>query len=116
MITQSKQNKQNVSLESYRKLEEISEFKHEYHDGVIIPINGATIHHNTIVVNLVYLLMNACKNQTDEVFFSNLRVWIPEYKRGVYPDVMVISEDPIFNENRQDEIINPCLIFEVLSP
>ncbi|WP_107667284.1 Uma2 family endonuclease [Cyanothece sp. BG0011] len=116
MITQSKQNKQNVSLENYRQLEEISEFKHEYHNGVIIPMTGGTINHNRIIRNLIYLLVNADKNKTYEAFSSDLRVWIPEYKRGVYPDVMVISEDPIFNENRQDEIINPCLIFEVLSP
>ncbi len=29
---------------------------------------------------------------------------------------MVISGDAIFNDNREDEIMNPCLIFEVLSP
>ncbi|ACB53681.1 hypothetical protein cce_4333 [Crocosphaera subtropica ATCC 51142] len=79
-------------------------------------MTGGTINHNRIIRNLMYLLMNACENQTYEAFSSDLRVWITEYKRGVYPDVMVISEDPIFNENRQEEIINPCLIFEVLSP
>jgi Uma2 family endonuclease len=103
-------------LENYRKLEEISEFKHEYHDGVIIPMTGGTINHNRIVINLIFLLMSAFNNKSYQVFSSDLRVWIPEYRRGVYPDVMVISGEPIFNENRKDEIINPCLIFEVLSP
>jgi Uma2 family endonuclease len=116
MITQAKQKKQNVSLENYRKLEEISEFKHEYHDGVIISMTGGTINHNRIILNLIFLLMSASKNQPYEVFSSDLRVWIPQHRRGVYPDVMVISGDAIFNENRQDEIVNPCLIFEVLSP
>ncbi|EAZ89232.1 Uma2 family endonuclease [Crocosphaera chwakensis] len=116
MITQAKQNKQNISLENYRKLEEISEFKHEYHNGVIIPMTGGTIDHNTIIMNLIFCLKLALNQTNCRVQSSDLRVWIPEYKRGVYPDVMVISEDPVFNENRQDEIINPCLIFEVLSP
>ncbi len=116
MITQTKPQKQIISLDNYRNLEEISEFKHEYHDGVVIPMTGGTINHNRIIRNLIYLLMDACKNHTYEAFSSDLRVWIPEYQRGVYPDVMVISEDPIFNENRQDEILNPCIIFEVLSP
>lgn len=105
-----------IPLENYRKLEEISEFKHEYHDGVIIPMTGGTINHNTIVLNLIFLLMTAFKNKSYQVFSSDLRVWIPKYRRGVYPDVMVISGEAIFNENRKDEIINPCLIFEVLSP
>ncbi len=116
MLTQSTQKNYNQSLDNYRKLEEISEFKHEYHDGVIIPMTGGTINHNRIVLNLIYLLINALKNKPYEVFSSDLRVWIPQYRRGVYPDVMVISGDAIFNENRQDEILNPCLIFEVLSP
>ncbi|MDJ0658184.1 MAG: Uma2 family endonuclease [Crocosphaera sp.] len=116
MIAQSTPKKQIISLDNYRKLEEISEFKHEYHDGVIIPMTGGTINHNRIIRNLIYLLVNANKNKTYEAFSSDLRVWIPEYKRGVYPDVIVILGDAIFNENRQDEIINPCLICEVLSP
>ena len=116
MITQAKTKKQIISLDNYRKLEEISEFKHEYHDGVIVALSGGTINHNTIMINLIYLLMNLCNHQTYEVFFSGLRVWIPDHKRGVYPDVMVIAGDAVFNENRQDEIVNPCLIFEVLSP
>ncbi len=116
MITEAKAKKQIVSLENYRKLEEVSEFKHEYHDGVIIALTGGTINHNTIIINLIYWLMNLCNNQNYEVFSSDLRVWIPDHKRGVYPDVMVIAGDAVFNENRQDEIVNPCLIFEVLSP
>lgn len=116
MITQAKVKKQIISLENYRKLEDISDFKHEYHDGVIIALTGGTINHNRIIRNLIYWLMNLCNNQTYEVFFSDLRVWIPEHKRGFYPYVMVITGDAIFNENRQDEIVNPCLIFEVFSP
>ncbi|MGB5595847.1 MAG: Uma2 family endonuclease [Crocosphaera sp.] len=116
MIIQSIPKKPITSLESYRKLEEISEFKHEYHDGVIIPMTGGTINHNTITLNLIFCLKLALSKTNCRVQSSDLRVWIPQYRRGVYPDVMVISGDAIFNENRQDEILNPCLIFEVLSP
>ncbi|MDJ0600435.1 MAG: Uma2 family endonuclease [Crocosphaera sp.] len=116
MITQSTPKKQTISLDNYRQLEEISEFKHEYHNGVIIPMTGGTINHNTIIMNLIFCLKLALNQTSFRVQSSDLRVWIPEYKRGVYPDVMVIQGDAIFNENRQDEIINPCLIFEVLSP
>ena len=54
MITQAKVKKQIISLENYRKLEDISEFKHEYHDGVIIALTGGTINHNTIIMNLIF--------------------------------------------------------------
>ncbi len=116
MITQAKAKKQIVSLENYRKLEEVSEFKHEYHDGFIVAMTGGTINHNTIIMNLIFCLKLALNQTNCRVQSSDLRVWIPDYKRGVYPDVMVIAGDAVFNENRQDEIVNPCLIFEILSP
>jgi Uma2 family endonuclease len=47
---------------------------------------------------------------------SDLRLWIPEYKRGVYPDVMVFDGEPQLNSDRLDEVLNPTLIVEVLSP
>ena len=116
MVTQSPPKTHITSLENYRKLEERSEFKHEYHDGVIIPVTGGTINHNRIILNLIYFLMSTLKNKPYEAFSSDIRLWVPKYRRGVYPDVMVISGEAILNENRQDEILNPCLIFEVLSP
>jgi len=42
-------------------------------------------------------------------------LWIPRYRRGTYPDVMVIEGKPVFNDGRNDEILNPVLIVEVLS-
>lgn len=46
---------------------------------------------------------------------SNLRLWLPQYRKGLYPDLMIISGAPIFNNNRTDEVLNPCLIIEILS-
>ena len=46
---------------------------------------------------------------------NDLRLWIPRHRRVTYPDFMVISGQPVFNEGRKDEILNPVLIVEVLS-
>jgi Uma2 family endonuclease len=40
----------------------------------------------------------------------------PEYQCGTYTDLMVVNGEPEFNGNRNDEILNPMLIVEVLSP
>jgi Uma2 family endonuclease len=45
-----------------------------------------------------------------------LRVWIPEYQCGTYTDLIVVNGKPEFNGDRSDEILNPLLIVEVLSP
>ncbi|MEA5534029.1 Uma2 family endonuclease [Crocosphaera sp. XPORK-15E] len=116
MLIQSPQTTKIDSLEDYRKLQETSEFKHEYHNGEIIAMTGGTLNHNAIIINLIFCLKLALGKTDNYIYSSDLRLWIPQYSRGVYPDIMVISGQPIFNENRTDEIINPCLIFEVLSP
>jgi Uma2 family endonuclease len=103
------------TLDEYRALEEKAEFKSEYDDGEILPMTGGTIDHNRIVRNFVSILDTAFRQKPYEVFTSDLRVWIPQYRKATYPDVMVIAGDPVFNDNRTDEILNPSLIVEVLS-
>ncbi|MGH2414015.1 MAG: Uma2 family endonuclease, partial [Microcystaceae cyanobacterium] len=103
------------TIEEYRILEATAEYKNEYHDGEIVPMTGGTINHNRIVRNLVRILDTAFRGKSYEVFPSDLRLWIPEYRKGLYPDVMVIAGEPVLNEGRNDEILNPCLIIEVLS-
>jgi Uma2 family endonuclease len=105
-----------LSLEEYRNLETRAETKQEYHDGEIIEMTGGSINHNRLVRNLIRLLDNALRKTIYEVFPSDLRLWIPQYNRGLYPDLMIIAGEPLFSDNRNDEILNPCLIIEVLSP
>jgi Uma2 family endonuclease len=105
-----------LSLEEYRNLETIAEVKHEYHDGEIIEMTGVSINHNSILINLIVLLKLALRGTNYRLQSSDLRLWIPQYNRGLYPDLMIIAGEPLFSDNRNDEILNPCLIIEVLSP
>ena len=114
MLTQSPP--KTLSLEEYRNLETIAEVKHEYHDGEIIEMTGVSINHNSILINLIVLLKLALRGTNYRLQSSDLRLWIPQYNRGLYPDLMLIAGEPLFNDNRNDEILNPCLIIEVLSP
>ena len=113
MLVQSKS--KTYTLDEYRALEEKAEFRSEYDDGEILPMSGGTIDHNRIVRNFVSILNTAFRQKPYEVFTSDLRVWIPQHRKATYPDVMVIAGDPVFNDNRSDEILNPGLIVEVLS-
>ncbi|BCU11195.1 MULTISPECIES: Uma2 family endonuclease [Microcystis] len=114
MLTQSPP--KTLSLEAYRNLETIAEVKHEYHDGEIIEMTGGSINHNSILINLIVLLKLALRGTNYRLQSSDLRLWIPQYNRGLYPDLMIIAGEPLFSDNRNDEILNPCLIIEVLSP
>ncbi|NJK66983.1 MAG: Uma2 family endonuclease [Microcoleus sp. CSU_2_2] len=103
------------TLEEYRQLEKTAEFRNEYRDGEIVPMTEGTINHNRITGNIYAFLKSALRGNNAEAFMNDLRLWIPRHRRGTYPDVMVISGQPVFSEGRQDEILNPILIVEVLS-
>ncbi len=104
------------SLDEYRAIADISEEKCEYHDGEIISMTGGTVKHSRISRNILNLLDNKLQNTNFEAINNDLRLWISDYRRGVYPDAMVFDGALQFNGDREDEVLNPLLIVEVLSP
>ena len=103
------------TLDKYRELEETAEFINEYRDGKIVPIAGSTINRSQIKGNIFAGFDTTLRGKNAEVFINGLRLWIPRYRRGTYPDIMVIEGEPALTEGRNDEILNPVLIVEVLS-
>ncbi len=101
--------------EEYLELEEAAVYKSEYIDGQIIPMVSGTTNHNTIALNFSTELGIAFKRQSYQVFMCNVRLWIPEKRVYTYPDVMVIKGKSEYFNNRQDTILNPLVIIEVLS-
>ncbi len=113
MLVQSKQ--KIYSLDEYRELEETAEFRNEYRDGEIVQMSGGSINHSQIIGNIYAFLKSALRGKDARPFMSDLRLWIPRYRRGTYPDVMVVEGELVCTEGRKDEILNPVLIVEVLS-
>lgn len=107
--------KRQYSLDEYRAIADTSEEKCEYHDGEIIKMAGGTINHSRIFGNIFVMLKLLLRDREFEVINSDLWLWIPEYRRGVYPDAMVFAKPVLLNGDRQDEVLNPLLIVEVLS-
>ncbi|WP_219817810.1 Uma2 family endonuclease [Pseudanabaena sp. BC1403] len=105
-----------MTLEGYRAIAETSEERYEYRNGEMITISGATATHSTISVNLLSYLGFLLRDTDFRLYNSALRVWVPEYNCGTYTDLVVINGEPEFNGDRTDEILNPLLIVEVLSP
>jgi Uma2 family endonuclease len=99
----------------YLVLEDRAEFKNEYHDGEIIPMTGGSFNHNRIINRICAYLLSALQGKPHEPFSSDVRLWIPKYRKFTYPDVMVIQCPPISFEGRTDTLVNPRLIVEVLS-
>jgi Uma2 family endonuclease len=113
------------NLDEYRAIEEKAEGRSEYRDGQIVPMPGGSLNHSRISGNVFAFLKFIKRDTQFEPINSDLRLWIPDSRRGLYPDVMVFEGEPQLNSDvydkpqerlRQDEVLNPILIVEVLSP
>lgn len=99
----------------YLKQERSSEIKHEYYQGEIFAMTGASRKHNLIVANLIGELRAQLKNTPCRVYASDMRLKIEETGLFTYPDVMVVCGEERFSDERQDTLLNPEVIVEVLS-
>jgi Uma2 family endonuclease len=89
--------------------------RHEYLDGEVFAMTGASWEHNLIVGNLNRELSLALKSRPCFVLSNDLRVRVDRANLGTYPDVAVICGAPQFHDSRRDTVTNPILLIEVLS-
>ena len=102
-----------LTPEQYLQMEEKSDIKHEYINGYVYAMAGASDSHVTISLNLATLLRNHVRGSGCRVYISDMKARIEKQNRYYYPDVMV-SCDEQDKENTTFKKF-PCLIVEVLS-
>jgi len=105
-----------ISPEEYLELEINAEEKHEYFDGKILAMAGATEAHNRIVANLIGEVHNFLKGKDRDVFPSDLRVTTPLFSSYMYPDVSIVCGGIEKRGDNFDTVTNPSVIIEVMSP
>ncbi|MDX2254764.1 MAG: Uma2 family endonuclease [Pseudanabaenaceae cyanobacterium bins.39] len=105
-----------VTLDEYREISKTSEERLEYRNGEIFVMTGGSHPHSLIAANIMIFLGITLRNTDFQVCGGDMRIWIPEFNCGTYADALVINGEPEFNATRTDEILNPLLIVEVLSP
>ena len=101
--------------EEYLDLEVVAEERHEYLNGEIRLMTGGTPNHNDIAGNLYILFKQALRKKPYRIFNLDQRLWLTEPNIYTYPDIMVLKQPIQLQEGRNDTVINPCLIAEVLS-
>jgi len=104
-----------LSPEQYLALERGSEEKHEYLDGDIVAMAGATVAHNDIVANLLREVGSFLKGTSCKIRPGDLRVSIPSITSYTYPDATIICGKPELEDDQFDTVKNPSVIFEVMS-
>jgi Uma2 family endonuclease len=103
-----------LSSAQYLELEVESSIKHEYVDGEVYAMSGASRRHNLLATNLLRRAANAAaEHDGRQVFGSDMRIQIQARNCFYYPDVSACC-DP--NDRHELYVTSPCLIIEVLSP
>lgn len=103
-----------LSVEEYLQGESSSTVKHEYFDGEVWPMVGASDAHVSIAGNLFFLLKQALKGTPCRAYISDMKVNVAKANAFFYPDVLVSCE-----RREQDNRLykqHPVFIAEVLSP
>ena len=105
-----------LSPDEYIAAERKATLKSEYLSGEIVAMSGASNAHNLITVNTLTVLYNQLAERGCRVYASDMRVGIGAEVSYFYPDMAVVCDEPRFEDNALDTLINPIVVIEVLSP
>ena len=76
---------------------------------------GASANHNLLTGKFHARLLLALEDLDYTVFMSDMRLGLPDRPTYTYPDILVVRGTPQFQSESETEVLNPCLIVEVLS-
>lgn len=102
-----------ITADEYLQMEDMSNIKHEYIDGQVYTMAGASDPHVTIAGNLFALLRSHVRGSGCRVYIADMKARIESLNRFYYPDVMVTC-DPRDQETPTYKRFS-SLIIEVLS-
>ena len=105
-----------LTVDEYLAYERDAEDRHEYWDGEILAMGGASPTHNSICWNLAGNLHPQLAGSRCRGFANDMPVHLPNLNRYVYPDVVVVCGEPIYEQGDLEVLTNPTLVIEVLSP
>ncbi|GGM78680.1 hypothetical protein GCM10010967_07990 [Dyadobacter beijingensis] len=102
--------------EEYLELERTAEYKSEYYRGEIFAMAGASLNHTQIKENLSVGVGTFLKGKPCRGLSGDIRVHIPENTLYTYPDYLIVCGKAELLEGRNDTLLNPSVIVEILSP
>jgi Uma2 family endonuclease len=105
----------NLTEEQYLAIERAAEFKSEFLDGVMYAMSGGSPRHSSLAVNIASELRAMLRDSQCKAYNSDLRVRASS-RMYTYPDVSVVCGKLLLADDQKDVLLNPIVIFEVLSP
>ena len=109
--------KRSFTPEEYLLLESQAAYKSQYVAGEIYAMAGVEPEHVDIVRNLVVVLDAQFGDRPCKIYFTDMRVRAEAGEMYTYPDVAALCGEPrVDRSSRPSALLNPQVIFEVLSP
>ena len=105
-----------MTREEYLALQRTVDEKLWLWDGEVFEPQAASIDHERIVANVVGLLRAQLLDGPCEPLPSAVRIRMPGKDRYVYPDAVIACAPLQLEDDRKDTLLNPSVVFEVLSP
>ena len=102
-----------LTIPEYFVFEDSNEIRHEFLNGNLYEISGASREHHFICQNLLFALGRLLKDSGYFIFIENMKVGIPGENIFFYPDIIVTKELQT-NENPLAQY-DPELLAEVVS-
>ena len=104
-----------ISVDDYLLGEQQTDIKHEYLDGQVVAMGGASDRHGLLTVSLASLLLPHARRKGCQLFVADMKLRLDHDGASYfyYPDLVLSCDpadrDPLF-------VRTPCLLVEVLSP
>lgn len=102
--------------EAYLTFERSSEEKHEYIAGIIYAMAGGSARHNRIAGSTYAALYTQLRRRNCTVYPSDMRVKAIQPGVYTYPDITIVCGNEQYEDEKEDTLLNPTIIIEILSP
>jgi Uma2 family endonuclease len=116
LIRMSAPSKVLMSVAEYLAFERASETKHEFVNGEVYAMSGASLEHVEISHNLHLAIGIRLRGKPCRPLGSDMRIRVPNTRMHTYPDLTIVCGEPILEDQFLDTLLNPTIIFEILSP
>ena len=104
-----------ISIDTYLEGETLTDIKHEYLDGEVVAMGGASARHGLVVTGLGLAIGPHARRKGCQLFIADMKVRVDHVDQTYfyYPDLLLACDpgdrEPYYRHR-------PCMMVEVLSP
>lgn len=104
-----------ISIDAYLEGETLTDIKHEYLDGEVVAMGGASARHGLVVTGLGLAIGSHARRKGCQLFIADMKVRVDHADQTYfyYPDLLLACDpqdrEPYYRRR-------PCMVIEVLSP